>query len=117
MTPYVSPTISPSAVIDFYQQPELIKERGIYPNPFVETAHIYFNLRVDATVKLYIYNVAGEVIFIKDYPFKTGPEEILWDGINELGGRCASGVYILHLKATGVDRSSGGYWTQVAIQR
>ena len=116
-SPYVSPTISPTRSIDFYQQPELVKERGIYPNPFVQTAHIYFNLRVAATVKLYIYNVAGEIIFIQDYPLASGRQQIVWDGINEIGGRGASGVYSLHLKAEGVDRSSGGYWTQVVIQR
>ena len=104
-------------MIQFYQQPELIKERGIYPNPFSDKARIYFTLRVDAEVKLYIYNVAGEVIFIKDYPGKSGVNEILWDGINEVGARCASGVYILRLQAEGVDRSSGGYWATVAIQR
>jgi hypothetical protein len=118
-TPSVSPTFSesPTRVIQFYQQPELIEERGIFPNPFAERAHIYFSLRVAAEATLTVYNVAGEPLFIRRYPGKAGKNEILWDGDNDSGQRCASGVYILRLQAEGVDRSQGGYWTQVVIQR
>ncbi len=104
-------------VIEFYQQPELVKERGIYPNPFSDRARIYFTLRVDAQVKLWVYNVAGEPLFTLERAGQAGKNEILWEGINQLGARCASGVYILRLQAEGVDRSSGGYWSSVAIQR
>jgi hypothetical protein len=104
-------------VVRFYQQPDIIEDRGVYPNPFADKAHIYFTLRVDAEASLTVYNVAGEPIFTRHYAGTAGKNEILWDGINEASNRCASGVYILHLQAEGVDRSSGGYWVTVAIQR
>lgn len=115
----VSPsfTASPTKATNFYQQPELVKERGIYPNPFSDRARIYFTLRVASDAKLTIYNVAGEPIFTQSYPSTAGKNEILWDGINEAGSRCASGVYILRLDAQGYDGTSGHYWASLAIQR
>jgi hypothetical protein len=103
--------------VKFYQQPDLVEDRGIYPNPFAEKAHIYFSLRVAAAVTFTVYNVAGEPLFIRRFDFAQGKQQILWDGVNESGGRCASGVYILRIQGEGVDRSSGGYWTQVVVQR
>jgi hypothetical protein len=78
---------------------------------------LYFTLRVDAYTKLVIYNVAGEPIITKDYNGKFGANEMVWEGLNELGARCSSGVYIIHLMAEGVDGSAGGYWTNVVIAR
>lgn len=119
LTPSVSATftISPTPAIKFYQQSDLIKERGIYPNPFTDRAKIFFTLRVQAVAKLYVYNVAGEPLFVREYPGVAGPNLIDWDGVNNDGARCASGVYILRLQAQGVDHSTGGYWATVSIQR
>lgn len=119
VTPSISATftVSPTAALKFYQQSDLIQERGIYPNPFAERAKIYFSLRVEAVAKLTVYNVAGEPLFVKQYPGVVGPNVIDWDGVNDSGARCASGIYILRLQADGVDRSTGGYWATVAIQR
>jgi len=118
-TPSISPTftISPTKAIQFYQQPELIRERGVYPNPFTDRVRLYFTLRVDAQAKLHIYNVAGEPILSLESAGKAGANEIIWQGLNEIGARCASGVYILNLRAEGVDGSAGGYWTNVVITR
>lgn len=103
--------------MQFYQQPELIKEKGVYPNPFSDKARFYFMLRVDAVAKLIIYNVAGEVVYVKEAAGKAGPNELIWEGLNDLGGRCATGIYVVNLKAEGIDRSTGGYWTHVVIMR
>jgi uncharacterized repeat protein (TIGR01451 family) len=110
-------TASPTKLTNFYQQPELVKDRGIYPNPFSDRARIYFTLRVASEVKLTIYNVAGEPIFVRSYTEAANKREILWEGINEAGGRCASGVYILRLDAQGDDGTTGYYWATMAIQR
>lgn len=104
-------------MVQFYQQPDLIEERGVYPNPFSDRVHLYFTLRVDSAAKLIIYNVAGEVVYVLARDLKAGPQELLWEGINDVGSRCSSGVYIVDLKASGADGSAGGYWTNVAIVR
>jgi len=109
--------VSPTRAIQFYQQPELIRERGVYPNPFTDKVRLYFTLRVDALAKLTIYNVAGEPIIRLERDCKFGTNELVWEGINELGGRCSSGVYIVNLRAEGIDHSVGGYWTNVVIVR
>jgi hypothetical protein len=103
--------------VQFYQQPELIRERGVYPNPFTDKVRLYFTLRVDAVAKLTIYNVAGEPIIFMERPGKAGANEIIWEGLNELGARCSSGVYLLNLRAEGLDGTTGGYWTHVVIVR
>jgi hypothetical protein len=46
-----------------------------------------------------------------------GMNQALWQGVNEVGARCASGVYILHLTAEGVDQSHGGFWANLVIMR
>lgn len=115
--PTLTFTATPTSALKFYQQSDLIKERGIYPNPFTDRAKIYFTLRVDAVAKLYVYNVAGEPLFVREFAGRAGPNLIDWDGVNNEGARCASGIYILRLQAIGVDHSTGGYWASVAIQR
>jgi flagellar hook assembly protein FlgD len=72
---------------------------------------------VDAAVKLSVFNVAGEPLRVITQAGRAGKNVLEWDGTNDAGARCASGVYILRLQAEGVDRSTGSFWTQVAIQR
>jgi hypothetical protein len=110
-------TATPTRIPDFYQQPELIKERGVYPNPFSDKTHLFFTLRVDAEVALAIYNVAGEPIFTKSYTCKAGPNEVVWEGLNEVAAKCSSGVYLVRARAAGIDQSNGSYWTTVVIVR
>jgi uncharacterized repeat protein (TIGR01451 family) len=118
-TPSISPTFSasPTRMIAFYQQEELLKEHGLYPNPFSDQVRVFFTLRTAAEARLAIYNVAGEPIVHLSRDLPAGKNEILWDGSNDGGARCASGVYLLRLEATGLDGTSGSYWTSAVIQR
>jgi hypothetical protein len=112
----VSPTCSPSPD-KFYQQSNLILLKGLYPNPFSDHLGIYFTLRVDAPVALNIYNVAGEPIQTLTMAGKAGKNLMTWAGDNHDGGRCATGVYLLHLVAQGVDGTSEGFWERAAVSR
>jgi len=118
-TPTISPTfsISPTHAVVFYQQPALVVEKGIYPNPFSDTAKLYFNLREAAHLSLQFYNVAGEAVYHLDLDGTAGQNQALWQGINQVGARCASGVYILHLTAVGTDDSKGDFWADLVIMR
>jgi hypothetical protein len=99
------------------QQDKLIKVQGIYPNPFSDRVRVYYTLRVDAAVAMDVFNVAGEPIQTVSQPGKAGVNELLWDGTSSQGGRCATGVYILHLKADGVDHTHDGFWETAVIAR
>jgi len=118
-TPTISPTfsVSPTKNVQFYQQPAPVLLEGIYPNPFSDTAKIYFNLRVAAHLRLQFYNVAGEPVYHLELDAQAGQNQALWQGINQVGARCASGVYILHLTAVGIDQTSGGFWANLVIMR
>jgi hypothetical protein len=112
----VSPTRSPTTD-RFYAQDSLIKVRGLYPNPFSDKLRVYYTLRVDAAVKMSVYNVAGEPIWSTQLAGKAGKNEVVWAGENEGGGRCASGAYVLRLEARGIDGTEDGFWERAAIQR
>jgi hypothetical protein len=112
----VSPTITPTND-RFYQQESLIKVRGLYPNPFSDHLGIFYTLRVDAHVVCNIYNVAGEPIKKMEADAKAGKNLMTWLGENDAGGRCATGIYILHLDAAGIDHTVDGFWERAAIAR
>lgn len=112
--PGLSPTPTP---VRFMQQVDLVQVHGLYPNPFVDVLNVYFTLRVDAAVTLAIYDVAGEPIRRIQMDGHAGKNLLPWAGINESGGRCASGVYQLRLLAKGVDGTEGSFWARAAAAR
>lgn len=89
---------------------------GAYPNPFQDQVQLAFRLSQDAQVSVRAYDVAGEPVQGFELQGHAGKNVARWDGGNGAGGRCASGVYLIHLaaKAGGL---TGAYWVQVAIAR
>ena len=78
---------------------------------------LYFTLRVAAEVSLSIYDVAGEPIWTVHVAAPAQKNQIVWEGVNDSGARCASGTYLLHLEAQGVDNTADQVWDRVAITR
>jgi hypothetical protein len=110
--------VTPTKAVNFYQQAPVVVDKGIYPNPFSDQAKIFIYLRVDAHLTLQFYNVAGEPVYRMEADGVAGPNNpLIWRGVNEVGARCASGVYILHLAATGVDQTHGDFWADLVIMR
>lgn len=70
---------------------------NLYPNPFF-TGEL---VTVDATIKsgehgtLAIYNLKGEII--RTFALKTGVHSISWDGRDQSGKLCGSGLYFCKL--------------------
>jgi hypothetical protein len=116
-TPSISPTFTVSPTWGFLQQEKLIKVRGLYPNPFSDKLQVYYTLRVDAAVNMDVYNVAGEPIWTRQVAALAGANLLPWAGENAAGGRCATGVYVLHFRASGVDGTNEDFWEQAAIAR
>jgi hypothetical protein len=70
------------------------------PNPFNVGTTISFYLPEAAQVELAVYNVLGQrVLGILDEHLPPGSHDALWDGRNEDGDYCSSGVYLYRLKA------------------
>ena len=92
-------------------------ERGLYPNPFGATLSIYFRLRVAAQLDLVIFDVAGEPVWRLAVEGQAGDNLVPWQGVNGQGMRCASGTYLLDVRAQGVDGTQGGFWDRLAVAR
>ncbi len=75
-----------------------------YPNPFgkvsSEITHFSFYLPRPANVKLYIYDLFGNLVKKFENDGNTGINRISWSGKNDKGKKVASGTYVVILKAT-----------------
>jgi uncharacterized repeat protein (TIGR02543 family) len=70
------------------------------PNPFNPTTVIRFDLPRSAHVKLFVYNVKGELVaMIIDRDMTEGRKEVTWTAMNENGNAVASGIYFYRLIA------------------
>ena len=71
-----------------------------YPNPFNPTTTISYSIQRLQTVRLAIYNVAGQLVRTlvnEDQP--PGVYKMSWNGENNTGHSVASGVYFYRLRA------------------
>ncbi len=79
--------------------PEDFQLRQNYPNPFNPTTNIEFDLPLDKTVSLKIYNTVGQEIrtLVDGQRLAAGSHTVQWDATDNHGNRVASGVYIYKL--------------------
>jgi hypothetical protein len=71
-----------------------------YPNPFNAGTTIEYALPEAADVRLVIYNIKGqEVRVLVNDRQNAGYKKINWEGRDDSGYECASGVYFLRLEA------------------
>ena len=71
-----------------------------YPNPFRESATIEYELSQEEHVVLEVYDVLGRrVQTLVDERRSAGPHTKVWDGSTSHGGRLASGIYFVRLRA------------------
>ena len=74
-----------------------------YPNPFNPTTTISFEIPNDAHVSLEIYNVRGQMVKRLLNTHKAiGKHSVTWDGKDEQGRDCSSGIYYYRLKSHGI---------------
>jgi len=73
---------------------------GNYPNPFNPSTTLRYGLSEPGQVSLKVYNMLGQVVrTIIDEHQVEGYHEALWDGMNDVGGTVASGIYIYRMTA------------------
>jgi hypothetical protein len=72
-----------------------------YPNPFNPQTTIKFELPVTEDVKISVYNNLGQVIRnLLSKKLTPGEHQVQWDGKNDFGEACSSGIYYLQLIAS-----------------
>ncbi len=72
-----------------------------HPNPFNPVTKIRFSLSEPGHVTIRVHDVSGRVVrtLIDETVASPGPGSVVWDGRDERGQRCASGVYFYRLEA------------------
>jgi agmatine deiminase len=99
-------------IIDFFGMNEtgVVEQSGAvalrlaqnHPNPFNPHTRIAFELPVAGPVELSVYSAAGRrVATLVNRPLGAGPHEVSWSGVEDGGGRAASGVYFFRLVHNG----------------
>ena len=79
--------------------PENLTLHQNYPNPFNMQTEIVYDLRIDGTVNLSIYNGQGRLIrILVDCRQTSGRKTVTWDSMDENGKEVSSGIYICNLK-------------------
>jgi hypothetical protein len=72
---------------------------GNYPNPFNPGTRIRFSVPERGTVRLDVYDVAGQRLrTLVDGRLTTGYHEVAWDGRDAAGTAVGSGVYLTMLR-------------------
>jgi hypothetical protein len=81
-------------------RPETFELTQNYPNPFNPETHIRYQLPETAQVKLYIYNIRGQLVKkMVDAEQAPGVHTITWNGLNKNGQQVASGIYFYLIQA------------------
>ena len=85
---------------DPHASPALLSLSQNFPNPFTDQTRICLKLDESAPATLKVYNVRGQIVkTLCDGALPKGDSYLDWDGKDEKGKACASGVYILKARA------------------
>ncbi|MFA5103575.1 MAG: CIA30 family protein [Candidatus Margulisiibacteriota bacterium] len=71
-----------------------------YPNPFDpgnESTKIGFNLRDNAQVVVYLFDITGRIVVKRPFNATVGYNEFEWNGVDDYGTIASNGVYLLRL--------------------
>lgn len=83
--------------------PGLVGKPFNEPNPFNpirESTQIKFTLSSPVTIRMYLFNQNGEIVWKKNINGVRGENIILWNGISDFNESVPTGVYLCRLVAT-----------------
>jgi Leucine-rich repeat (LRR) protein len=90
----------------FYMSiPRLTRLLQNYPNPFNPETWIPYQLSQDASVRILIYDISGNLVRLMDLGYQRAGNYLskgkatYWDGTNDAGENVASGVYFYSIQA------------------
>jgi hypothetical protein len=94
------PTIATGVDGDETQKPDEFALSQNYPNPFNPATIIHYSISYRSDVALEIFDVLGRKVFEKSlFDQPAGNYSLEWNGLNQLGGEAASGIYFYRLTA------------------
>jgi|GEM_PF-3256591 len=71
-----------------------------YPNPFLSSTSIRYELPQRGHVSLCVYDVLGRLVrVLVDAHQDVGRHRVLWDGLDQRGVQVSSGIYFSHLES------------------
>ncbi len=77
-----------------------------YPNPFNPLTSIGFSLKKPSDATLSIYNLKGQKVkTLQKGWLDKGRHTLVWDGNDDRGNPCSSGIYYYRLNASGESRT------------
>lgn len=70
------------------------------PNPFNPSAEIIFTISEPRVANISIYNMRGQRVRVlcDNQPLSGGQHRLVWNGRNDIGAVCPSGVYLCRMK-------------------
>jgi len=72
-----------------------------YPNPFNPNTTIKFEVPLTENVEISVYNNLGQLVCnLFNGQLTPGEHQIQWDGINNYGESCSSGIYYFQLRTS-----------------
>jgi len=96
--PYGGGSMSAGRVQQPSRVPSVYSLGAAYPNPLLTGSTIEFALPRPGTVKLCVYNIAGQLVkALADGGFDAGYHAVKWDGRDDRGNRAANGVYLVRM--------------------
>jgi hypothetical protein len=108
VTAVLSTGISPAVTVDVFLVGQSIgaappADYGfapIAPNPFNPTARLSFSLAKAGQTRIEVYDAAGRrARTLTDAWMTEGAHSLLWNGMDDAGHGCASGVYLFRLQS------------------
>jgi hypothetical protein len=73
-----------------------------YPNPFNPSTTVRYSLKDRQLVTIRIYDAAGRLVrTLVNEERPAGVQKVQWHGMNDTGGRVASGVYFIKMQTDG----------------
>jgi hypothetical protein len=87
--------------------PSSVELFGSERNPFTGMTHVFYSIPATAEVRLSIYDINGRIVrLLVGSRVPAGYHSAVWDGKSDTGHPVASGVYFIHLTASGVRRTA-----------
>ena len=97
----------PKAPTESLPPPQVTRFLPPVPNPFNPSVQLGWELAAATHLRIQILSLGGRLVrTLVDEPRLAGRNNVVWDGRDGRGERCASGLYVARFEADGVTRTT-----------
>lgn len=91
----------------------VVQNLQTFPNPFIESTRISFNLDKSQKVQISVLDLNGRVVKVLfDGDMSPGHQNVEWDGTSQGGASVASGIYVIRAIADDFSATAKVYFNQ-----